>query len=445
MPFSNMTLSRKSLLVLAIAAALPLAGAVHSQSAPAAPNPPPAPAAPAAPKPPTAAQQKEIEAARADLERAAKRLAELTGHRAGPGFGPGFGPHFSRDFGGMPARPVIGVLLAPDADAGVRIAGVTPDGAAAAAGLKTGDRLLRIGGKPIAGPSPEARVESARTLLQGTDEKTAVKLTYARDGRDGREAEVSVTPKLDTRIMVFTGDGGMMRPGGNVIVRRMEGGPGAPGRRIEIETIGADDLPPPGDDGDVQVFAFSGDAPPADGHIERRVIRIECKDGGRDCTQQATAGGFPPHAQRGERRLAEAFRWNGLNLASVDAKLGRYFGTDHGVLVLSTGPALENLQPGDVIQRVDGKPVASPREVMDALRGKPADSSVPVDYLRDRKAASAKIKVPKAMPIAAMAPMPPMPPLPPMPGMPPMPPMPPKDGATPPPLPEAPLPPARVD
>ena len=44
--------------------------------------------------------------------------------------------------------------------------------------------------------------------------------------------------------------------------------------------------------------------------------------------------------------LAEAFRWNGLNLASVDAKLGRYFGTDRGVLVLSSGPDLAGLQAG---------------------------------------------------------------------------------------------------
>ena len=93
--------------------------------------------------------------------------------------------------------------------------------------------------------------------------------------------------------------------------------------------------------------------------------------------------------------LSEAFRWSGLNLASVDAQLGRYFGTDKGVLVLSAGPVLEALQAGDVILRVDGKAVATPREVMDALRGKPADSTVPVDYLRDRAPGSAKIKVPE--------------------------------------------------
>jgi membrane-associated protease RseP (regulator of RpoE activity) len=63
--------------------------------------------------------------------------------------------------------------------------------------------------------------------------------------------------------------------------------------------------------------------------------------------------------------------------------------------VLSAGPVLEALQPGDVILRVDGKAVATPREVMDALRGKPAESTVPVDYLRDRKPSNARIKVPE--------------------------------------------------
>ena len=40
------------------------------------------------------------------------------------------------------------------------------------------------------------------------------------------------------------------------------------------------------------------------------------------------------------RALTEAFRWNGLNLATVDPQLGRYFGTDTGVLVLSAGEDL---------------------------------------------------------------------------------------------------------
>ena len=88
--------------------------------------------------------------------------------------------------------------------------------------------------------------------------------------------------------------------------------------------------------------------------------------------------------------LAEAFRWNGLNLAAVDAQLGRYFGTSEGVLVLSTGKDLDGLQAGDVIRKIGGKPVTHPREAMDALRAQPADAKVSVDYLRDRVTATAR-------------------------------------------------------
>ncbi len=324
-------------------------------------------------------------------------------------------------------KPVVGVLFAPDPAGGVRIAGVTPDGAAAGAGIRSGDRLLRIAGKPIAGETPEARVDNARLQLQGIDDKTAVKLTYARDGR---EHTVSVTPKLDERIMVFVGDGTMMRPGGNVIVRRLDGRSEMRADSIDVET--RIDGPPLAMGTAPQIHVFTGDASgPRPG--ERRVIRIECKDGDADCRKQAEARiGRPLPALGGasvfrfdckpgetcgvgQQRLAEAFRWNGLNLASVDAQLGRYFGTDAGVLVLSTGPALGQLQAGDVIRRVDGKPVGTPRAVMDALRDKPADSTVAVDYLRDRVSASIQLKVPKAMSFPTMPPMPPAHPAPPQP------------------------------
>jgi PDZ domain-containing secreted protein len=90
----------------------------------------------------------------------------------------------------------------------------------------------------------------------------------------------------------------------------------------------------------------------------------------------------------------QAFRWQGLNLASVDATLGRYFGTDHGVLVLSSGPELKGLQAGDVIQGIAGKPVKSPRDVMSVLREKDAGSQVKLELLRDRKTMAVLVTVP---------------------------------------------------
>ena len=119
---------------LALALGMALAGTAIAQTAP------------------TAAQQKELDSARANLDQAAKRYAEL-----------------SRKYGGADApiriekrtlrKPVIGVLLAPDETSGVRIAGVTPDSAAAAGGLKSGDRIVRIDGKAIDAATGPARDE----------------------------------------------------------------------------------------------------------------------------------------------------------------------------------------------------------------------------------------------------------------------------------------------
>ena len=414
-----MTSLRASLLALSIVSVLALAGTVQSQS-----------------KGPTPAQENEIAAAREDLNRAAKRLAELSRRHGGQGFA------FDH---ALSARPVVGVLLSPDPGGGVRIAGVTPDGAAAAAGIRSGDRLLSIDGKTIEGDTPDVRVENARKMLQGLDADTPVKLRYARGDA---EADVNVTPKLDQRVMVFAGDGQMMRPGGNVVIRRIgDGGMQIDGEDLDIE------LPMDGAwqgaPGEAHAFTFStGDArPAADGKsiVDRRVIRIECKGDQKECRDKADAhmlmapAGGDQHVQhivlrsdckpgencKGQQRLAEAFRWNGLNLASVDPQLGRYFGTDKGVLVLSAGPVLDQLQPGDVIQRVDGKAVDTPRAVMDTLRDKPAESSVQVDYLRDRKSGSARIKVPKAMAFPSMPIALPAPPATPAP------PRPPKAGAAP--------------
>ena len=310
--------------------------------------------------------QAELAAARSELERAARRVAELSrqlGHAPGA--------HVQKR---IVRRPVLGVLLAPDPQAGVRIAGVTPDSPAAKAGLRSGDRIVSIDGTAVLGSDGELRVDNARKLLARIDTRKPVRLGYARNGRN---AVASVTPKLDQQVHVWRGDGPM--------------------------AFDEDTLPPP------------GVAP----RIHREIVRI-----GR--------GGSCKGEQCRLPMLAEAFRWNGLNLASVDPRLGRYFGTGHGVLVLSTGQDLGGLQPGDVIHAIDGKPVTSPREAMAAMHARPAGSRVPVQYLRDRTTATTRITVPKALPLRI--PLPPVPPQPPeaprTPAAPPPPPPPPPPPAT---------------
>ncbi|MEL1263560.1 PDZ domain-containing protein [Pseudoxanthomonas putridarboris] len=318
--------------LLAVALALPLAG--HAQAD-------------------ATARQQELDAARQELQRAAKRVAEL-----------------SRETAELPRaiqldrlasrKPRLGVLLAGDDDAGVRITGITPDSGAAKAGLKSGDRLLRIAGKSIAGANADERLQNARAALADLKADTPVSLGYQRDGR---MHEVHVTPTPVGPRIAFSGRS-MGDPGTFTMLGDGEGMPWLEGVPLPLEELRL------------------GIAPEVQRELRRLGKLEDCK--GEDCRLPV---------------LAEAFRWSNLNLASVDAQLGRYFGTDAGVLVLSTGDELEGLQAGDVIRKVEGKAVGSPREVMEALRGKPGDAKVSVEYLRDRQPRTSSITVPKAIPL----------------------------------------------
>ena len=324
---------------------------------------------------PTPAQQQELDAARAQLDQAAQRYAEL-----------------SRKYGDADApiriekrilrKPVIGVVLAADDKAGVRIAAVTPGSAAAGAGLKSGDRITSVDGKRVDAGSADARVQQARELLAALDTKTAVRLGYERDGKP---ATLSLTPKVDDRVMVLQGPGGAAFDGDVKVFVGEDGDV----REITADRIRIDTDAARAHAVEARVHAKAAGERRSEWlmvapDVRTEVIRLgsDCK--GEDCT-------FPV--------LAEAFRWNGLNLASVDAGLGRYFGASKGVLVLSTGKDLDGLQAGDVIRSIDGKEIGTPREAMDALRAQPAGGKVAVAYLRDRAPGTAQVSVPESLQI----------------------------------------------
>ena len=122
-----------------------------------------------------------------------------------------------------------------------------------------------------------------------------------------------------------------------------------------------------------------------------------------------TRGPMPGGAPRA---FAFATRWSGMNLAELNPQLGRYFGANAGVLVLSPKTEFPQLQAGDVITKVDGKAVVRSRDVLEAIRGRKEGEKVALSILRDRKPQSVSISMPK------MPPMPPIPPGPPRVAMP---------------------------
>lgn len=309
--------------------------------------------------------------------------------------------------------PQLGVILAPDERSGVNVLAVTPGSAAARAGLRSGDRLLAIGERTLAGADGEARLDQARELIGKLEVGKPARIRYQRDQR---EATVEIEPQVGERVMVYRNPDGTQYVANTEVrtLRLDRSAPTAavavaPGVRTEIYRIGPD-----------------FDCGRADG---------KAKDKNK-----------PRHPACSMPLISEAMRWNGLNLASVDPKLGRYFGAQRGVLVLSAPAELKGLEPGDVIQSIDGRAVDSPREAMEALRDKPEGAQVEIGYLRDRGNAKLKLSLPKMVSwVPPRPPLPPAPPAPPAPASapppaPPTPPAPAAPGVAPAP-PAAPLPP----
>jgi hypothetical protein len=84
-----------------------------------------------------------------------------------------------------------------------------------------------------------------------------------------------------------------------------------------------------------------------------------------------------------------AFAWYGggawgLELRELDPELGRYFGTDEGVLVLRASENTElGLEAGDVILSIDGRDVETPRDFRRILRSYDDGESLTFHVMRD--------------------------------------------------------------
>lgn len=293
-----------------------------------------------------------------------------------------------------PDRAIVGVVLGPNA----RIDALTPDGPADRAGLRSGDRITHINGQAIDAKDGRKSLDAARKGLADLKDGQEVRIGYARDGAADGEVRVKAQRReaLNWPSLIADVDTDV------VIDKQM---------RIDIDT-------------NVRESMQRAREAMAEARVDYERARAEAGRAGNEAGQaRANAGHAREQAERAMQHaeiaridsLRHAMPWWGISLASLNGDLGRYFGSDSGVLVLSASPdTLPDLKAGDVIRKVDGEKVTRPEDALRALRDQPTGSTVDLDVLRDRKALVLKVKVPEYKSIFSIgrsAPLPPLPPL----------------------------------
>jgi S1-C subfamily serine protease len=109
---------------------------------------------------------------------------------------------------------------------------------------------------------------------------------------------------------------------------------------------------------------------------------------------------FAPHTME-KFKLQFAFPWGGsswssMELIELSAGLGKYFGTDTGLLVVSApkSEALE-LQDGDVIQSIDGREPTDIRHAMRILSSYKSGEKLKLGIMRDKKKRTLDVVIPE--------------------------------------------------
>lgn len=97
--------------------------------------------------------------------------------------------------------------------------------------------------------------------------------------------------------------------------------------------------------------------------------------------------------------------WGSMELVELNEGLGKYFGTDTGLLVVSA-PELDGveLKDGDVIQSIDGREPTDVRHAMRILSSYESGESLELGIMRDKKKRTIKVDIPENQRGALFAP-----------------------------------------
>jgi hypothetical protein len=207
---------------------------------------------------------------------------------------------------------------------GAEIRGVTTDGPAHKAGIRTGDIFTRFNGETLKGAYPEADDDESAPgrklidLAQKLEDGDTVQVEYRR-GRETRTATI-----VARNLSAFGYSYGF---GGDSMFMRLN----EPGFRFGLE-------PTP----------FSGSL---------RGMVLSYSDG-----------------------------WLDIEMMTLNPELGEYFGTTDGILVTrAPRDSTLNLKSGDVILSIHGRAANTPQQVLRVLRSYEPGDTVSVEVMRQKR------------------------------------------------------------
>lgn len=243
----------------------------------------------------------------------------------------------------------LGIFLIPASQAGVRVTRILPDAAAAKAGVKAGDLVTAINGQALGDFSSDA-VNSEAVLQRAYDA-----LANIRPGD-----EVQMTLQRDDH------------PVEAILIAEANHG--------DLYCEGADGCRPFRHEPTVPYTGSPELSSQTEPNLDLMVASIEL-----DPDNAAAVLPFMEHYGRLAGGLPKQVV-KGLELAELNAELGRYFGASHGVLVVDVTPdAIPGVQGGDVILSCAGRVVRSPRQIMRILMNYEPDDQVELTLMRDQR------------------------------------------------------------
>lgn len=278
-------------------------------------------------------------------------------------------------------RAVIGVVLGSDVEQGIELVGVSPGGPAEEAGILAGDVMVSIAGESLAGEEVESRArvyEIMETVEAGEDLQIVVE-------RDGQAQEFTVTAEVREPSSWQS------------LVRIPEtlGEAETVGSAPRIRTIERIAVP------EIDEEALHERLEEAQKRLETSRFIYHTPQGSHEI-EHSWEFNIEDFSEIGGHAFGEANIWFGLPLtmglefATLNEGLGKYFDTDRGVLVIEArDDNAYELKPGDVIMKVTDTEVSSPAELMRALREVEPGEEVELKIKRNRKNKTIKVVMPE--------------------------------------------------